>query len=108
MIAKRPAVLGDLDAASVPVVAVTAWQALFDQARATHGQTVLVHGAAGNVGAYVVQLAHQAGLHVIATAAERDLAYVRRLGADEVWDFRATPFEDVVRGVDAVIDLVGG
>jgi NADPH:quinone reductase-like Zn-dependent oxidoreductase len=108
MIAKKPAALGDVDAASVPVVAVTAWQALFDQARVTRGQTVLVQGAAGNVGAYVVQLAHQAGLRVIATAGEMDLAYVRKLGADEVLDFRATRFEDIVPDVDAVIDLVGG
>jgi NADPH:quinone reductase-like Zn-dependent oxidoreductase len=108
MIAKKPAALGDVDAASIPVVAVTAWQALFDQAQVTRGQTILVHGAAGNVGAYVVQLAHQAGLHVIATTGERDLAYVRKLGADEVLDFRATRFEDVVPDVDAVIDLVGG
>jgi NADPH:quinone reductase-like Zn-dependent oxidoreductase len=108
MIAKKPAALSDVDAASIPVVAVTAWQALFDQARVTPGQTVLVQGAAGNVGAYVVQLAHRAGLRVIATAGETDLAYVRKLGADEVLDFRATRFEDVVRDVDAVIDLVGG
>ena len=108
MIAKKPAALGDVDAASIPVVAVTAWQALFDQARVMRGQTVLVHGAAGNVGAYVVQLAHRGGLRVIATAGEADLAYVRNLGVEEVLDFRATRFEDVARDVDAVIDLVGG
>lgn len=108
MIAKKSAALGDVDAASVPVVAVTAWQALFEQALVTRGQTVLVHGGAGNVGAYAVQLAHRAGLHVIATAGQMDLAYVRNLGADEVLDFRATQFEAVVRDVDAVIDLVGG
>ena len=82
MIAKKPAALGDVDAASVPVVAVTAWQALFDQAQVMRGQTVLVHGGAGNVGAYVVQLAHRAGLRVIATAGETDLAYVRH---DKPW-----------------------
>jgi NADPH:quinone reductase-like Zn-dependent oxidoreductase len=108
MIAKKPVALGDIDAASVPVVAVTAWQALFDQARVTEGQTVLVHGGAGNVGAYVVQLAHKAGLRVIATARGIDLGYVRDLGADEVLDFHARRFEDVVGEVDTVIDLVGG
>ncbi len=108
MIARKPAGISDVDAASVPVVAVTAWQALFDQARVTGGQTVLVHGGAGNVGAYVVQLAHRAGVRVIATAEGTDLAYVRNLGADEVLDFHAAPFEVVVRDVDAVIDLVGG
>jgi NADPH:quinone reductase-like Zn-dependent oxidoreductase len=108
MIAKRPATLADVDAASVPVVAVTAWQALFEQAKLARGQTVLVHGAAGSVGAYAVQLARKAGVRVAATAGQQDLAYVRDLGADEVIDYRATRFEDVVSGVDAVIDLVGG
>ncbi len=108
MIAKTPPGLADIDAASVPVVAVTAWQALFDEARVARGQTVLVHGAAGNVGAYAVQLAHAAGVRVIATAAGEDLAYVRGLGADMVIDHRAQRFETVGRTVDAVIDLVGG
>ena len=72
MIAKKNTRLSDIDAASVPVVVVTAWQALFEHAHLTGGQTVLIHGAAGNVGAYAVQLAHRAGLRVIATAgAER-------------------------------------
>jgi NADPH:quinone reductase-like Zn-dependent oxidoreductase len=74
MIAKQPAALGHVEAASVPVIAVTAWQALFDQARVTRGQTVLVHGGAGGVGTYVVQLAHRAGLRVIATSGEMGLA----------------------------------
>ena len=108
MIARQPATLADVDAASVPVVAVTAWQALFERAKVVCGQTVLVHGAAGSVGAYAVQLAHGAGVRVVAMAGQRDLTYVRGLGADEVIDHRATRFEDVVHGVDAVIDLVGG
>lgn len=108
MIAKKPATLADIDAASVPVVAVTAWQALFEHANVTHGQRVLVHGGAGNVGAYVVQLAHQAGARVLAMAGHRDLVYVRSLGAEAAFDFRAMRFEDVVHDVDAVIDLVGG
>jgi NADPH:quinone reductase-like Zn-dependent oxidoreductase len=86
MIAKKPTGLGDIDAASVPVVAVTAWQALFEQADLARGQTVLIHGAAGNVGAYAVQLARQAGLQVIGTAGSDDLAYVRSLGAQQVID----------------------
>ncbi|HEY4250772.1 MAG TPA: NADP-dependent oxidoreductase [Roseomonas sp.] len=108
MIAKKPARLDFIDAASVPVVAVTAWQALFEQARLGRGQTVLIHGAAGNVGAYAVQFAERAGLRVIATAGARDLAHTRSLGADEVIDFRSERFEDRARDVDAVIDLVGG
>jgi NADPH:quinone reductase-like Zn-dependent oxidoreductase len=108
MLARAPTTLSDAQAASVPVVAVTAWQALFEQAKVAHGQTVLVHGAAGSVGAYAVQLAHHAGLHVIATAGAADVDEVRRLGADSVLDYRATRFEDVVPSVDSVVDLVGG
>jgi NADPH:quinone reductase-like Zn-dependent oxidoreductase len=89
-------------------VAVTAWQALFDEAHLSRGQKVLIHGAAGNVGSYAVQLAHQAGLQVVATAQSDDMTHVRLLGADMVVDFRTDRFEDKVRDVDAVIDLVGG
>jgi NADPH:quinone reductase-like Zn-dependent oxidoreductase len=76
MIAARPVRLSDVEAASVPVVAVTAQQALFEQAKLVAGQTVLVPGAAGNVGAYAVQMARQAGLRVIATADARDVEAV--------------------------------
>jgi NADPH:quinone reductase-like Zn-dependent oxidoreductase len=77
MIAQKPKTLNFIEAASAPVVTITAWQMLFDYAQVTAGQTVLIHGAAGNVGAYAVQMASQAGLHVIATAASADLEYVR-------------------------------
>jgi NADPH:quinone reductase-like Zn-dependent oxidoreductase len=108
MVASKPSSLDYIEAASVPVVAVTARQALFDHARLTTGQTVVIHGAAGNVGAYAVQLARRAGLHTIATAAAADAAFVRDLGADRVIDYKTEPFEDSVKGVDAVVDLVGG
>jgi NADPH:quinone reductase-like Zn-dependent oxidoreductase len=108
MVSDKPASLSHVEAASVPLVSVTAWQALFDQARLEAGQTVLIHGGAGNVGAYAVQLAHRAGLHVIATASADDLSVVHNLGADTVIDHRTQRFEDEVRGADAVIDLVGG
>jgi len=108
MIATKPVSLSSVEAASVPVVAVTARQALFDHAQLMEGQTVVIHGAAGNVGAYAVQLARRAGLHTIATAAAADAASVRALGADRVIDYRTEPFDDSVRGADAVIDLVGG
>jgi NADPH:quinone reductase-like Zn-dependent oxidoreductase len=107
MIALKPASLSYVEAASVPVVAVTAWQALFDHAKLAAGQTVVIHGAAGNVGAYAVQLARRAGLRVIATVGAADVAFVRELGADTVIDFKAQRFESQVREVDAVIDLVG-
>ena len=107
-IARKPTSLSYVEAAAVPVIAVTAWQGLFDQARLEAGQTVVIHGAAGNVGAYAVQLAHRAGIRSIATAARDDIAFVRDLGADTVVDFRTQRFEDVARNVDAVLDLVGG
>ena len=108
MIARKPTSLSHAEAASVPVVAVTAWQGLFDQALLEAGQTVVIHGAAGNVGAYAVQLARRAGIRTIATAGTDDVAFVRELGADVVVDFRTQRFEDAVRDADAVLDLVGG
>jgi NADPH:quinone reductase-like Zn-dependent oxidoreductase len=108
MIAAKPAGLDDVEAAAVPVVAVTAWQMLFERAHVTAGQTVLVHGAGGSVGAPAVQMAHDAGARVVATAGRDDLAYVRELGADVVCDYRADRFEDHARDVDVVLDNVGG
>jgi NADPH:quinone reductase-like Zn-dependent oxidoreductase len=108
MIAQKPKSLSFVEAASAPVVAVTAWQMLFDYAQAKAGQTVLIHGAGGNVGAYAVQMARNAGLEVFATASSKDLDYVRELGAATAIDYRETHFEDVVRAVDIVLDTVGG
>jgi NADPH:quinone reductase-like Zn-dependent oxidoreductase len=108
MMAQKPKTLNFIQAASVPVVSVTAWQMLFDYARVTAGQTVLIHGAAGNVGAYAVQMANQAGLHVVATAASADQEYVRHLGAEKVVDYQTERFEQSVTGVDVVLDTVGG
>jgi NADPH:quinone reductase-like Zn-dependent oxidoreductase len=107
MMAPKPQTLDFVEAASAPVVAVTAYQMLFDYAHATAGQKVLIHGGAGNVGAYAVQLARNAGLHVIATASSADTGYVRNLGASEVLDKNAR-FESVLSDVDVVIDTVGG
>lgn len=107
MIARRPVRLDDIDAASVPVIGATALDAI-GRAGPLAGRTVLIHGAAGCVGAYAVQLAHRAGARVIATACGRDLDYVRGLGADGAVDYQADRFEDVARGVDVVLDFVGG
>jgi NADPH:quinone reductase-like Zn-dependent oxidoreductase len=108
MMAQKPKTLNFIEAASAPIVAVTAWQMLFDYARVTAGQTVLIHGAAGNVGGYAVQLASQAGLHVVATAASADLDYVRALGAETVVDYKKQRFEESLSGVDVVLDTIGG
>lgn len=108
MVASKPKQLSHVEAASVPVVAVTAWQMLFDYGQAKRDQAVLILGAAGNVGAYAVQLAAKAGLHVNALAKSDDVEYVQSLGADTVIDYRAQRFEDAVSSVDLVLDMVGG
>jgi NADPH:quinone reductase-like Zn-dependent oxidoreductase len=108
MVSSKPTSLTYIEAASVPVIAVTAWQALFDQAQLKAGQTVVIHGAAGNVGSYAVQLDRRAGLQTIATVATDDIAFVRDLGANTVIDYRTQRFEGEARDADAVIDLVGG
>jgi NADPH:quinone reductase-like Zn-dependent oxidoreductase len=108
MVSGKPTSLTYIEAASVPVISVTAWQALFDQAQLKAGQMVVIHGAAGNVGSYAVQLARRAGLQTIATAATDDIPFVRDLGANTVIDYRTQRFEEEVRDADAVIDLVGG
>src|SRR3954453_12482356 len=108
MVSSKPTSLTYIEAASVPVISVTAWQALFDQAQLKAGQTVVIHGAAGNVGSYAVQLARRAGLQTIATVATDDIPFARDLGANTVIDYRTQRFEEEVRDADAVIDLVGG
>lgn len=108
MMAPKPKTLNFVEAASVPVGTVTAWQMLFEYAHVAAGQTVLIHGAAGNVGGFAVQLAKLAGVHVIATAASADAEYVRRLGAERVLDHQKERFEESLKGLDAILDTVGG
>ncbi len=88
--------------------ALTAWQALFDHAGLSAGQSVLIHGASGGVGTFAVQLAHWADAYVIGTASARNRDFVRRLGADVFIDYTSTNFEHVVHDVDVVLDTVGG
>jgi NADPH:quinone reductase-like Zn-dependent oxidoreductase len=107
-IAPKPERLSHVEAASVPIAAQTAWQALFDHGQLSRRQTVLIHAAAGGVGTFAVQLAHWKGARALATASAANTDYLRSLGADEVIDYRATPFEAVAREVDLVLDLVGG
>jgi NADPH:quinone reductase-like Zn-dependent oxidoreductase len=108
MTAHKPARLSHVEAASVPVVAITAWQMLFDYGKAEPGQTVLILGAAGNVGAYAVQFAANADLHVISVVGSKDIEYARTLGSETVLAYQAGRFEDAVHSVDLVIDTVGG
>jgi NADPH:quinone reductase-like Zn-dependent oxidoreductase len=108
MIARKPKGITDVEAASLPVVAVTAWQMLFDHGGIQSGQTVLILGAAGSVGSYAVQLARSAGARIVATASSKDADYVRSLGAERVIDYRMEfPSRDV-GPIDLVLDGVGG
>jgi NADPH:quinone reductase-like Zn-dependent oxidoreductase len=107
-IAPKPETLTHQLAATVPIGALTAWQGLFDRARLQPGERVLIHGAAGAVGLYAVQLAHLHGAHVIATASPRHADLLRELGAKQVTDYHTTRFEDQVGKVDVVFDGVGG
>ena len=101
-----------LRSTSIPLSGLTAWQALVDHGGVRPGMTVLVHGAAGGVGTFVVQLARREGARVVAVASEPDRAFLLSLGSDVVIDRHARPFEHVLRdlgiGVDLVIDTVGG
>jgi NADPH:quinone reductase-like Zn-dependent oxidoreductase len=107
-LAPKPKNVTHTQAAAVPLSALTAWQALFDHAGLTRGQSVLVHAAAGGVGTYAVQLAKGRGAHVIGTARAANEPFLRDLGADEVIDYTAVRFENRVKDVDIVLDSVGG
>ena len=108
MIARKPHSLNYVEAASAPVIAVTAWQMLLQYAQATRGQTVMVVGAAGNVGAYSVQMAVDAGIHVVAIAHLDDEDLLRSLGVKSIIDSSKPAFEQDLPQVDAILDTVGG
>lgn len=107
-VAPKPASLTHAEAAAVPLAALTAWQALFEQAKLEAGQTVLIHAGAGGVGHFAVQLAHAKGAKVIATASARNHEFLKSIGADVVIDYRTQKFEDVAKDVDVVLDTIGG
>ena len=107
-IALKPQTLDFVQAASVPMVGMTAYQALFDHADLKPGQTVLIHAASGGVGMFAVQFAKWKEAHVIGTASATNADFVRSLGADQVIDYHATPFEQVAQNVDVVLDTLGG
>ncbi|QES48107.1 NADPH:quinone reductase [Streptomyces venezuelae] len=106
--ARKPASLTHVEAAALPLAALTAWQALADTAEVRPGQRVLVHAAAGGVGHFAVQIAKALGAYVIGTASAPKHGFLRSIGADEVIDYRSTDFEDAVAEVDVVIDAIGG
>jgi len=107
-VALKPARLTFEQAAAVPMGALTAWRPVIEDGKVQAGQRVLVHGAAGGVGVYAVQLARWKGAHVIGTASAGNSEFVRSIGADTVIDYNVAPFETVIHDVDVVVDTVGG
>lgn len=96
------------EAASLPLVALTAWQALFDKAGMKAGQRVLIHAGSGGVGTIAIQLAKNAGAHVITTCGPSGIELVKRLGADEIINYREQKFEEILKDIDIVFDMMGG
>lgn len=107
-IAVKPNALHHVRAAAVPLATLTAWQALFDTAELQPRQRVLIHGAAGGVGHFAMQLAKWKGAHVVGTASAKNHEMLYKLGADELIDYTTQRFEDVTRNIDVVLDTIGG
>lgn len=107
-IVEKPAAMDHVQAAAVPVPAMTAWQALFDHAKLRKAQKILIHAASGGVGHFAVQFARWKGAYVIGTASGKNAELVQSLGVHEFIDYQTTRFEDVVHDADVVFDTVGG
>ncbi|MGN6174566.1 MAG: NADP-dependent oxidoreductase [Streptosporangiaceae bacterium] len=107
-LALKPATLTMEEAAALPLVALTAWQALVDRADLQPGQKVLIHAGSGGVGTIAIQLAKHLGAHVATTTGTANTAWVKDLGADVVIDYKREAFEEVLRGYDVVLDSLGG
>lgn len=105
--APKPDSLTFVEAAGVPIVALTAWQALIDTAKLNAGQTVLIHGGSGGVGSFAIQIAKARGAKVIATASTANQDVLKQLGADVAVDYTKQKFEDIAKDVDVVLDSVG-
>jgi len=106
-VALKPATLGFVEAAGVPSVALTAWQALVDKANVQSGQTVLIQGASGGVGMFAIAIAKVRGAKVWATASTANQDFLKQLGADVAIDYKTQKFEDIAKNMDAVVDGVG-
>jgi NADPH:quinone reductase-like Zn-dependent oxidoreductase len=107
-IAHKPKRLSHEEAAALPLVGVSAWQALVENIRLSKGQKILIHGGAGGIGSIAIQLAKNLGAHVATTASTDDKQFAQELGADEVIDYKTQTFEDLIHDYDAVFDTVGG
>ena len=108
-IAHKPKTLSHEEAAGLPLVGVSAWQALVETMGLSKGQKILIHGGAGGIGSIAIQLAKHLGAYVATTVSTNDKQFVKELGADEVIDYKTQNFEDVLsHDYDAVFDTVGG
>ncbi|GEJ56538.1 NADP-dependent oxidoreductase [Anaeromyxobacter diazotrophicus] len=107
-LARKPRNVGFTDAASLPLVGVSALQAVVEYLKVLPGQKVLVHGGGGGIGSVAIQIAKNAGAHVATTATGGGLAFAKELGADEVIDYRSQRFDELLSGYDAAFDTVGG
>jgi alcohol dehydrogenase len=107
-IAHKPKTLNHLEAAALPLVGVSAWQALVENIGLTNGQKILIHGGAGGIGSIAIQLAKHLSAHVTTTVSTNDKEFVQRLGADQVIDYKTENFEDMLHDYDSVFDTVGG
>lgn len=104
----KPTSVGHVEAAALPIAALTAWQALFDRARLCAGQRVLIHAASGGVGHLAVQLAKLRGAHVLGTSSSGNTGFLCSIGVDETIDYTAVRFEEAARNIDIVLDPFGG
>jgi NADPH:quinone reductase-like Zn-dependent oxidoreductase len=107
-LARKPATLSMEEAAALPLVALTAWQALVERANLQPGQKILIHAGSGGVGTIAIQLARHLGAHVATTTGTANTEWVKGLGADVVIDYKREDFEKVLRGYDVVLDSLGG
>jgi NADPH:quinone reductase-like Zn-dependent oxidoreductase len=106
--AKRPAGLSAVDAGSIPIAGLSAWDGIVTTGKLARGQRVLIHAGAGGVGSFAVQIAKHLGAWVAATASSKNADFVRSLGADQVIDYTKTDFATAIKDVDLVFDLMGG
>jgi NADPH:quinone reductase-like Zn-dependent oxidoreductase len=107
-LARKPAGIDHVQAGALPLVSLTAWQALAEHADLRPGQRVLIHAAAGGVGHVAVQIAKERGAHVLGTASAGKHEFLREIGVDEAVDYRETDFTEAVKDVDVVLDTIGG
>ena len=107
-VARKPNTIDHVHAAAVPLAGLTAWQGLFEHGKLQKGERVLIHAASGGVGTFAVQLAKWKGAYVIGTTSEKNIDLVKQLGADEVIDYNNEQFDEKLKDIDLVFDMVGG